>query len=64
MEIYREVYHLKDALKQQDVFMLLSKRTLKSPDIFMHSVEKPYNTCTAQLVSCIVFESSYCIGSS
>ena len=35
-----------------------------SLDVFRHSVGKPDNTCTTQLVSYIVFESSYFIVSS
>ena len=45
-ETCREIYHLKDTIKQEDVFMVFSKRTLKSLDVFRHSLEKPYNTCT------------------
>ena len=57
-----EVYHLKDTIKQRDVFMMFSKRRLNSLDVFRNSVEKPYNTCTTELVTSIVFE-SYFIGS-
>ena len=64
MQSWREVYHLKDTIKQQEVFKMFSKRRLKSLDVFSHSAEKPHNTCTTQLVSSIVFESSYFIGSS
>ena len=64
METKREVYYLKDRIKQQDVFIVLSKRKLNSLNVFRHSAEKPHNTCTTQVVSSIVFESSYCIGSS
>ena len=64
METQREVYDLQDTIKQQDVFMVFSNRRLNSLDIFRHSVEKPHNTCTTQLISSIVFESSYFIGSS
>ena len=42
-------------IKQQDVFMVFSKRTLESFDAFRHSVEKLHNTCITQLVSSIVF---------
>ena len=38
--------------------------SLNSLDVFRYSVEKPHNTCTTQLVSSVVFESSYFIGSS
>ena len=51
----------KDTIKQQDVFMVFS---LNSLDVFRHLVEKPHNTCTTQLVSSVVFESSYFIGNS
>ena len=61
---HRQVYHLKDTTKQQNVFMVFSKRRLNSLDVFRHSVEKPHNTCIRQLVSTIIFESSYFIGSS
>ena len=44
--------------------MVFSKRRLNSLDIVRHSVEKPHNTCTTQLVSTIVFENSYFIGNS
>ena len=60
MEITREVCHLKDTIKQQDVFLVFSKRRLSS-HVFRHSVEKPHNTYTTQLVSYIVFQSSYVI---
>ena len=48
-----EIYHLKDTIKQQD--MVFSKRRVNSLNVFRHSVEKPHNTCTTQLVSSIVF---------
>ena len=64
MKTYRGVYHLKDVIKQQDVFLVFSKRRLNCLDVFRHSVEKPHKTCTTQLVSSTVFESSYFIGSS
>ena len=64
METSREVYHLKGTIKQQDVFMVFSKRRLNSLDVLRHSVEKPHNTCTTQLVNSVIFESSYFIGSS
>ena len=64
METHRDVDHLKDTIKQQGVFMVFSKRRLNSLDVFRHSVEKPHNTCTTQLFSSIVFESSYFRGSS
>ena len=54
----------KDTVKQQGVFMVFSKRRLNSFDVFRHSVEKPHITCTRQLVSSIIFESPYFIGSS
>ena len=44
VETQREVYHLKDTIKQQDVFMVFSKRRLNSLDVFRHSVENPHNT--------------------
>ena len=59
METSREVYHLKYTIKQQDAFMAFSKRRLNSLDVFRQSVDKPHNTCTTQLVSSIVIESSY-----
>ena len=43
------VYHLKDTTKQQDVFMMLSKRVLKFLNVFRHSVEKPHDTYNTQL---------------
>ena len=50
MKTQSEVYHLKDTIKQQDVFMIFSKRSLKSLDVFRHSVEKPYNLhCSSAL---------------
>ena len=58
---HREVYHLQDTIKQQDVYMVFS---LNSLDVFRHLVEKPHNTCTTQLVTLIVFESFNFIGSS
>ena len=58
------MYHLENSIKQQDVFMVFSKRRLNSLAVVRHSVQKPRNTCTTQLVNSIVFESSYCIGSS
>ena len=58
----RRVYHLKDPIKEKDVFKMFSKRRLNSLGVFRHSVEKPHNS--TQLVSSIVFESSYFIGSS
>ena len=64
MEAQRSIYHLKDTIKQQDVFMVFSKKRLNSFDGARHSVEKPHNTCTTQLVSFIVSYRSYCIGSS
>ena len=64
MEIWREIHHLKDTIKQQDVSMVFSKRRLDSLDVFRYSVEKLHNSCTTQLVSSIVFESSYFIRSS
>ena len=60
METYREVYHLKDAIKQQDAFMVFSLSFL---DVFRQSVEKPHNM-QHELASSIVFESSYFTGSS
>ena len=44
--------------------MVFSKRKLISLDVFRYSVEKPQNTCTRQLLSPMVFESSYFIGNS
>ena len=44
--------------------MVFSKRRLNFLDVFRNSVKKPPNTFTTQLVSSIVFESSYFIGSS
>ena len=44
--------------KSSRVFIEFSKRRLKSPDVFRHSVEKPHNTCATQLASFVVFESS------
>ena len=64
METWREIHHLKDTIKQQDVSMVFSKRRLDSLDVFRYSVEKLQNVCTTQLVSSIVFESSYFIRSS
>ena len=64
METQREVYPLTETIKQQDVFMVFSKRRLNSLDVFRYSVENPHNTYTTQLVSSIVFGSSYFIGSS
>ena len=64
METQTEIYHLKDKIKQQDVFMVFSKKRLNTFDVFRHSAEKPHNTCTTQLISSIVFESSYFIESS
>ena len=64
METQREVYHLKDTIKQQHVFMAFSKRRLNSLNVIRRSVEKLHNTCTKQLVSSIVFEISCFIGSS
>ena len=58
METSREVYHLKGTIKQQDVFMVFSKRRLNSLDVLRHSVEKPHNTCTTQLVNSVIFGSS------
>ena len=46
---------------QREVYYVFKKDSL---DAFRQSVEKPHNTSTKQLVSSIVFESSYCIGSS
>ena len=43
---------------------MFSKRRVNSLVVFRHSVEKPDNTCIAKLVSSILFESSYFIGSS
>ena len=69
----RSIYHLKDTIKQRDVFMVFRRRLetgfwiqkrLNSVDVVRHSAEKPHNTCTARVVSSIVFESSYCLGSS
>ena len=40
------------------------KKRLNSLDVFRHSVERPHKTCTTQLVSSVVFEHSYFIGSS
>ena len=42
--------------------MVFLKRRMDSLDVFKHLVEKPHNTCTTQLVSSVVFESSYFIG--
>ena len=42
--------------------MVFSKKRLSSLDVFGHSVEKLHDACTTQLVSSIVFESSYFIG--
>ena len=65
METKREVYlSSKRYHKAADVFMVFSKRRLNSLDVVRHSVEKPHKTCNTQVVSSIVFESSYCIGSS
>ena len=58
------MYHLEDTIKQQDVFMVFSKRRLNSLAVIRHSVQKPRNTRTTQLINSTVFESSYCIGSS
>ena len=55
IETYREVYHLKDIIKQQDVFMVFSKRRTNSLNVFRHSVEKSHNTCTTLLVSSTPF---------
>ena len=44
--------------------MVFSKRRVNFLDVFRNSVKKPHNTFTTQLVSSIVFESSYFIGSS
>ena len=60
----KSIYHLKDTVRKEKVFMVFSERRLNSLDVVRHSVEKPHNTRTTQLVSFIVFESSYCIGSS
>ena len=57
------IYHLKDTIKQQDVFMVFLKRRQNSLDVVKHSLEKPHSKYTAQIISSIVFESSYCIGS-
>ena len=55
---------MKDTINQQDVFLVFPKSRLNSLlDVFRHSVERPHNTCPIQLVSSIVFESSYFIGS-
>ena len=43
--------------------MVFSKRRLNSLGVFRHLVEKLHNTCTSQLVSSVVFERSYFIGS-
>ena len=48
----RSIYHLKDTVKQQDVFIRLN-----SLDVIRHSIEKPHNACTTQLVSFKIFES-------
>ena len=61
METQREVYHLNDIIKQQDVSMVFLNRRLKSLDVFRHSVEKPRTTL---LLSSLVFESSYFVESS
>ena len=60
----RSVIYRQDTIKQQDAFMVFSKRRLDSLYVFRHSVENPHSTCTTQLVISIVFESSYFIGSS
>ena len=49
------------------IFMVFSKSRLKFPDAFRHSVIKPHNICTKQLVSSIAFECTfpnYCTESS
>ena len=49
------------------VLMVFLKGILKFLDVFRHSVIKSHNTCTTQLVSCVVFEClfpSYCLASS
>ena len=43
--------------------MVFSKRRLNSLDVFRDSVEKLHNTCATQLVSSIVLERFYFIGS-
>ena len=59
MEKQKEVYHLKDTInKAGRVFIVFSKWRLDSLDVFRHTEETPHNTCTTQLVSSIVFESS------
>ena len=48
-------------------FLVFSKSRLKFPDAFRHSVIKPHNICTKQLVSSIAFECTfpnYCTESS
>ena len=47
-------------MKRQDVFMVFSKRILKSLHVFRHSVGKVHKTCATQLVRSMVFESFYC----
>ena len=59
-----KILYLKDTIKQQHVFMVFSKRRLNSLDAFTLLVIKPHSTCTTQLVSSTVFESSYFIGNS
>ena len=46
-------------------FLFVFKKEIKvSLHFFRHSVVKPHNPCTTQLVSSIVFESSSYIGNS
>ena len=54
METKRDAYHL----------MVFLKKRLNFLDVVRNSVEKAHSTCTTQLFSSIVFESSYFIGSS
>ena len=49
-------------MKQQEVFIVFLRKIMNSLEVFRYSIEKPHNTCTTQLVSSIVFESSYFIG--
>ena len=44
--------------------MVFLKERLNSVDVSRNSVEKSRKTCTAQLVSTIIFQSPYFIGKS
>ena len=50
--------------KVAKIFMVFSKRRLKSLDVFRNSLEKPHNAYNTQLVSSAKFEGCYCIKSS